>query len=146
VLLLPVLLPGRATADDALVVVGGTLIDGTGRARRPAAVIIIRGGVVREVTTGEASIPADAHRIEARQSWIIPGLIDMHVHYQARWMDDLFVRHGITTVREWGPIWTRSSACGERAASPDPRIPACSPVARCSTARCRDMGRSSATW
>jgi N-acyl-D-aspartate/D-glutamate deacylase len=101
-LLLPASLPGRATADDALVVVGGTLIDGTGRAPRPATAIIIRGGVIREVTTGEASIPADAHRIEARQAWIIPGLIDMHVHYEAWWMDDLFVRHGITTVRDVG--------------------------------------------
>jgi hypothetical protein len=100
VLLLPAPLPGRATADDALVVVGGTLIDGTGHAPRPATTIIIRGGVIREVTTGEASIPADAQRIEARQAWIIPGLIDMHVHYAAWWMDDLFVRHGITTVRD----------------------------------------------
>jgi N-acyl-D-aspartate/D-glutamate deacylase len=93
---------GRATSEDTLVIVGGALIDGTGRAPRPAAVIVIRDGVIQEITTGETSIPADARRVEARQGWIIPGLIDMHVHYQAWWMDDLFVRHGITTVRDVG--------------------------------------------
>jgi hypothetical protein len=65
--------PGRATSDDTLVVVGGTLIDGTGRAPRPTAVIVIRAGVIREVTTDETSIPADARRVEARQGLDHPG-------------------------------------------------------------------------
>jgi imidazolonepropionase-like amidohydrolase len=131
VLLLLAPLPGRATADDALVVLGGTLIDGTGGAPRPATAIIIRGGVIREVTTGEASIPADAHRIEARQAWIIPGLIDMHVHYEAWWMDDLFVRHGITTVRDVGANLDQILGLRRESrepGSPHPRLFACGPL------------------
>ncbi len=122
---------GRATADDTLVVVGGTLIDGTGGAPRPAAVIVIRDGVIREVTTGEARIPADARRVEARQGWIIPGLIDMHVHYQAWWMDDLFVRHGITTVRDAGANLDQILELRRESREPGsahPRLFACGPL------------------
>ena len=32
----------------------------------------------------------------------MPGLIDMHVHYHPGWMDALFLRHGVTTVRDVG--------------------------------------------
>lgn len=73
-------LPGGDTSDDTLVVVGGTLIDGTGSAPRPAALIVIRAGVIREVTAGEASIPAGARRVEARQAcdtsnaYVVPGI------------------------------------------------------------------------
>ena len=128
-LLLTAVLPGRAVADDALVVVGGMLIDGTGVAPRPAT-INVRDGVIREVTTGEASIPAGAHQIEVRPAWIIPGLIDMHVHYDA-WMDDLFVRHGVTTVRDVGASlnqildFRRES---REPGSPHPRLFACGPL------------------
>jgi imidazolonepropionase-like amidohydrolase len=129
VLALP--LPDIATSDDTLVVVGGTLIDGTGAAPRPAAVIVIRAGVIREVTAGEASIPASARRVEARQAWIIPGLIDMHVHYQAWWMDELFVRHGITTVRDVGANLDQILELRRASREPGsthPRLFACGPL------------------
>jgi imidazolonepropionase-like amidohydrolase len=130
-LLLPPPLPGRATSDDTLVVVGGTLIDGTGRAPRPATAIVIRDGVIQEITTAEVSLPADARRVEARQSWIIPGLIDMHVHYQAWWMDALFVRHGVTTVRDVGANLEQILAHRRESREPGsthPRLFACGPL------------------
>jgi imidazolonepropionase-like amidohydrolase len=123
--------PGRATSDDTLVVVGGTLIDGTGRAPRPSVVIVIRDGVIQEITTGETSLPADARRVEARQSWIIPGLIDMHVHYQDWWMDDLFVRHGITTIRDVGANLDHILELRRASREPGsthPRLYACGPL------------------
>jgi imidazolonepropionase-like amidohydrolase len=123
--------PGRAALDDTLVVVGGTLIDGTGRAPRPAAAIVIRDGVIREITTGEPSLPPDTPRVDARQRWIIPGLIDMHVHYQAWWMDDLFVRHGVTTVRDVGANLTQILELRRESREPGsahPRLFACGPL------------------
>ena len=123
--------PGRASSDDTLVVVGGTLIDGTGSAPRAGAVIVMRAGVIREVTAGEASIPAGAPRLEARQAWIIPGLIDMHVHYQAWWMDDLFVRHGITTIRDVGANLDQILELRRASREPGtthPRLFACGPL------------------
>ena len=86
-----------------MVVSGGTLIDGTGREPLAGATIVIRDGRVAEVTAGGvAALRAGADAIDARGKWIVPGLIDMHVHYQPGWMDALFLRHGVTTVRDTG--------------------------------------------
>ncbi len=104
---LPSCAPSAPTAarDGAgtLVVSGGTLVDGTGRAPLPGATMVVRAGRVVEVTAGGvAGLREGTERIDARGKWIVPGLIDMHVHYQPGWMDALFLRHGVTTVRDVG--------------------------------------------
>ena len=92
----------RAAAGEPaapLVIVGGTVIDGTGRPPLPDGVIVIRDGKFASVTSaGTGSPPADARRIDAGAKWIIPGLIDMHVHYH-EWMDEPLLRHGVKTLR-----------------------------------------------
>jgi len=74
----------RAAAGETaapLVIVGGTVIDGTGRPPLPDGVLVIRDGKFVSVTSaGTGGLPADARRIDAAGKWIIPGLIDMHVH------------------------------------------------------------------
>ena len=103
-LTLPSCVPTAARGGPRTVVVsGGTLIDGTGREPLAGATIVIRDGRVAEVTAGGvAARRAGADAIDARGKWIVPGLIDMHVHYQPGWMDALFLRHGVTTVRDTG--------------------------------------------
>jgi imidazolonepropionase-like amidohydrolase len=62
--------------------VGATVIDGTGRAPVPDAVLLVEGGrIVALRPRGEVEIPEDAARIEVGARWIIPGLIDAHVHF-----------------------------------------------------------------
>ena len=82
---LALLAVARAVAGQTaapLVIVGGTVIDGTGRPPLPDGVIVIREGKFVSVTpAGTGSLPADARRIDAGGKWIVPGLIDMHVHY-----------------------------------------------------------------
>ena len=64
-------------------ITGGTLIDGTGRTPLSDSVIVIRDGRIAQVTTaGAGSIPLDARRLDAHGKWIIPELIDAHVHYR----------------------------------------------------------------
>jgi Amidohydrolase family len=74
--------------------------------------------------------PPGAHRIDARGKSVIPGLIDMHVHYQD-WMEPLFLRHGVTTVRDVGNnlemILTRRQ-WSQKAGAKQPRIFACGPL------------------
>jgi len=128
--------PGAASAapggGGALVVSGGTLIDGTDRPPLAAATLVVRDGRVAEVTTGsDASTSLDAERIDARGKWIIPGLIDMHVHYQPGWMDGLFLRHGVTTVRDVGSGLTSILALRADNRAPGlarPRLFACGPL------------------
>ena len=94
--------PAPTETATTVVVTGATLIDGTGREPLTDATIVMRAGKISAVTPGSGAAPVGAERIDARGKWIVPGLIDMHVHYHAGWMDALFLRHGITTVRDVG--------------------------------------------
>jgi imidazolonepropionase-like amidohydrolase len=85
------------------VIKGGLLIDGTGREPIPNSVVVIEGSTIKAVgVLGQVTIPSGAIIIEAKNKIVLPGLIDMHVHYTRAWMDQLFISHGITTVRDVG--------------------------------------------
>ena len=61
--------------------VGGTLIDGSGAPPRPNEAILIEGGRIRMLgATALKEAPSDALRIDAAGRWILPGLIDGHIH------------------------------------------------------------------
>ena len=74
---------------DALAIVGGTLIDGTGAAAVPnASVIVENERIVCAGPSSECATPRGASVIEARGKWVTPGLIDAHVHFsQSGWVD-----------------------------------------------------------
>lgn len=79
-------------------IVGGTLIDGTGKGPLPEALIILEGDKIKTVSQkGKASYPPETQIINAEGKFILPGLIDMHVHYDW-WMPELFLAHGVTSV------------------------------------------------
>ena len=62
---------------QSLLIRGGTLIDGTGRAAIQDTQILIRDGTIAEVRAGGAlERPAGGDIVEARGKFIIPGLID----------------------------------------------------------------------
>ena len=46
-------------------------------------------------------IPNEVDPVDGGGRYVIPGLIDMHVHYRD-WVPELFVNHGVTTVRDMG--------------------------------------------
>ncbi len=63
------------------VVIGGTLIDGTGADPIENTVIVIEKDRIKEVgQKGEVSIPQDAQTIDAEGKTVMPGLIDAHAH------------------------------------------------------------------
>ncbi len=71
-----------SAAPSVIVIEGGTLIDGTGAAALSGTRILIEDGRIQEIgQRGDLSIPAGARVIEAAGKYIIPGLIDSHVHY-----------------------------------------------------------------
>lgn len=67
--------------DGVLVIANGTLIDGTGARARPNGAIVVCGKTIAEV---HAAKPPDfdpcATMIDASGKFILPGLIDGHVH------------------------------------------------------------------
>lgn len=81
-------------ADPALppppfALTGATLVDGTGAAPVRDAVVVMRDGRIDCAGPAlECPVPADAHAVDATGKWIIPGLVDAHVHYsQTGWAD-----------------------------------------------------------
>jgi imidazolonepropionase-like amidohydrolase len=77
--------PGDAPVP-AFALTGATVIDGTGAAPLRNATVVMRDG--RIACVGECEVGPDVHAIDARGKWIIPGLIDAHVHYsQTGWAD-----------------------------------------------------------
>lgn len=79
--------PGTPPPPRAIV--GGTLIDGTGRPPLKDAVVLLRDGKVECAGPRSAcAIPAGVDTLDARGLWITPGLIDAHVHHsQTGWAD-----------------------------------------------------------
>jgi len=69
-------------------VVGGTVIDGTGRDPIPAGVVLVDDGrIVRSGPAAAVAVPAGARVIDAGGRTIVPGFIDCHVHVTFRSRD-----------------------------------------------------------
>ncbi|HWW53183.1 MAG TPA: amidohydrolase family protein, partial [Acidimicrobiales bacterium] len=85
--------------DVALV--GGTVIDGTGRPRHVADVGIRDGRVVQVVEPGRLD-ESPARTIDASGLVVAPGVVDIHTHYDAQLFWDPTASpscfHGVTTV------------------------------------------------
>lgn len=93
------LLGQKALAQTrALVIEGGTLIDGTGSAPQRDVAIVIEGNKISAVgEKGQVTYPPGARIIPAAGKFILPGFIDLHVHW-ADWMPELFLAHGVTSA------------------------------------------------
>lgn len=62
-------------------IIGATLVN-PDAAPVPDAVVVIRDGrIIAAGPAGEVSAPASAERIDAQGKWLVPGLVDAHVHY-----------------------------------------------------------------
>jgi imidazolonepropionase-like amidohydrolase len=84
------------------VLVGGTLIDGRGGDPLVDSAIVIQGQRITEVRISNGLDYGDAANvIDVTGKYVLPGLIDIHVHY-ADWMGQLFLSHGVTTVKDLG--------------------------------------------
>lgn len=93
---------GAARSDPMIAFVGGTIIDGNGGPPiRDAAVLIKDGRISWVGSRGRARYPKDSKVINLNGKFMIPGLIDLHVHYSG-WMGELFLAHGVTTVKDVG--------------------------------------------
>ena len=94
-------LPGRRTGKLALV--GGTLVDGTGAAAIPDAAVVIDGDrIVAAGPRAKIPLPSDATVVDTRGKTILPGLWDMHAHFEQVEWGPIYLAAGATTVRDCG--------------------------------------------
>ena len=105
--------PHPTPVAPSTAIVGATLWDGTGRAPVSNAVTIVRNDrILCAGASGECAVPRGSRVIDGRGRYLIPGLIDSHVHLlfltrgsagEQLGLDlrDLLAQ-GVTTVRDMG--------------------------------------------
>ncbi|MFF0622370.1 amidohydrolase family protein [Streptomyces sp. NPDC004296] len=83
-----------------LVIEGGTLLDPATGDVTEDAVVVIRDGVVRAAgARARIDVPAAAPRLDAHGRWVLPGLIDAHIHLNTAAEARDAVRKGATSAR-----------------------------------------------
>ncbi len=86
-----------------LAVVGATLIDGTGRDAIPDSTVLIDKGRIQQVgTRAQVKVPKNATVIDAHGKTLLPGLWDMHAHYEQVEWGPIYLAAGVTTARDVG--------------------------------------------
>jgi imidazolonepropionase-like amidohydrolase len=105
-----------------LVIEGGQLIDMVGDDPTvvPVKGIVINDGTITSIVAFDSSesLPAAARTINASDRYIMPGLIDSHIHFRP-WTPDAaiwrrtFLYYGVTTLQDFSP-------CGAHCKVADP--------------------------
>ncbi len=94
-------LPGRRSGTFAFV--GATVINTTGNPSVADATVVTRDGKIVAVgASKKVKVPRDAQRIDVAGKFIIPGLWDMHAHYEQVEWGPIYLAAGVTTVRDVG--------------------------------------------
>src|SRR5437870_13563416 len=71
-----------ARVPNGFAIVGATVLDGTGRPARPDAVVVVEGERVKTVgSRAEVPLAKGLRIVDGRGRWVMPGLIDAHVHF-----------------------------------------------------------------
>lgn len=86
-----------------LAIVGATIEDVTGAAPILDGVIVIDHGVITSKgPRSSITIPQNATVLDAAGKYAIPGLWDMHAHYEQVEWGPIYLAAGVTTVRDCG--------------------------------------------
>ena len=100
--------PAPVVEPGGLALVGAQLIDGTGAAPVADSVVVIRDGRIESAGTQDATpVPEGAEVVDVTGKTIIPGLLNLHVHYRGgpetierQFRTQLY--YGVTTARSIG--------------------------------------------
>ncbi|MFS0783976.1 amidohydrolase family protein [Bacillus sp. 1P06AnD] len=104
-----------------LLLKGGHLIDMESGHLQQSDILILNGRIA-QVSSSELETASDTKTIDLQDSYIIPGLIDMHVHIKETFAP-LFTAAGITTVRNCaGNVLELKRMVHAQEDAPTPRI------------------------
>lgn len=93
----------RTHPGDVTVLLGPTLIDGTGAPPvQNAAVVVKDGRILAAGGRGQVEMPTNAHSIDLAGKWLMPGMADAHMHFSES--GGLFSRPDVYDLRERVPF------------------------------------------
>lgn len=114
-----------SASAETLYIHAGRLLDVPGKAPRGASTLVVENGRIRAVQSGHVPAPDGVRTIDLRDRFVLPGLIDSHVHlssdragnegllagltespqvtaFETYWNAQKTLRAGFTTVRNLG--------------------------------------------
>jgi imidazolonepropionase-like amidohydrolase len=84
-------------------IVGGRLIDGTGKPAIDNSVVILRDGKIAAAGPAASTpVPQGATIVDAHDKSVLPGLWEMHAHFEQVEWGPIYLATGITTARDVG--------------------------------------------
>ncbi|MFF3838901.1 amidohydrolase family protein [Streptomyces sp. NPDC001930] len=108
--------PGTTARVGHLVIQGGTLLDpATGEVTENAVVVIEDGTVRAAGRRGGVAVPQGAEVLDAHGRWILPGLVDAHIHLSTAAEARDAVRQGATSARSGSTSFYQDIAVRELA-------------------------------
>ncbi len=94
---------GSPRPSRVIAVTGGSIVDMSGRPPIVNGTVLIRDGRVDAVgVAGQVVVPSDATLVDGTGKFVIPGLWDMHAHFEQVEWGPIYLAAGITTVRDVG--------------------------------------------
>ncbi|MFE6782243.1 amidohydrolase family protein [Streptomyces sp. NPDC057680] len=108
--------PGTTPRPGHLVIEGGTLLDpATGEVTENAVVVIEDGTVRTAGRRGAVAVPQGVEVLDAHGRWILPGLVDAHIHLSTAAEARDAVRKGATSARSGSTFFYQDIAVRELA-------------------------------
>ncbi|MEU0126393.1 amidohydrolase family protein [Streptomyces sp. NPDC006289] len=109
--------PGTRARGGSLVIEGGTLLDpATGEVTENAVVVIEDGTVRAAGRRGDVTVPRRIGKtVDARGRWVLPGLVDAHIHLSTATEARDAVRQGATSARSGSTSFFQDIAVRELA-------------------------------
>jgi len=145
---------GPAPEPAGVAIVGATVLPMTGSAALADQTVLVAGDRIVKVGRRDATrVPAGYRRIDGRGRFLMPGLVDMHVHLAnepgrpgdaAQRALAVMLAHGVTTVRSMagGANHIALRDAVERGTIPGPRIYAASPALNVNSVASADAARA----
>ena len=90
------------TVSEVAVLLHANLIDGFSETVRSDATLVLANGKIQAVSTGTSGIPKNARVIDLKGKYVVPGLIDAHVHTRTLADAKRALLSGVTTMRCMG--------------------------------------------
>lgn len=83
--------------SSRLLLQGAIIIDGVSDSPLRGYSILVEDNLIKEIMPPGESVSGGVEIIKLEGKYVIPGLIDSHVHW-LDWMGELYVNHGVTSV------------------------------------------------